>query len=123
MNYATLESLAPVAGLLNRAGTCLATLPVSPWRMIAGRILGPLSLPIMAWDVTKFVYDKIEENKRLSEAKLELYKEAVKKQNAIIKALQDEKKLDDKRIAEMKEIIIELTRTIRELKEDLDSAA
>lgn len=77
----------------------------------------------MAWDAAKSVYDKIEDNKRLSEAKLELYKEAVKRQNAIIEVLRDEKKLDAERIAEMKEIIVELTRTIRELKEDLGSAA
>lgn len=122
MNYETLESLAPVAGLIDRAGVSLSK--VSRWRMLACVCFGPLlSLPIMAWDAAKSVYDKIEDNKRLSEAKLELYKEAVKRQNAIIEVLRDEKKLDAERIAEMKEIIVELTRTIRELKEDLGSAA
>lgn len=70
----------------------------------------------------KFIVDKIVGNKRLAEAKLNLYKEAVKRHNAIGKALQKEAKLDAERIAELKEINAELAKAIREMKEDLDSA-
>lgn len=120
MNFATAESLAPVEGLVNRAGTALAKMGPGASCVVFGPTLGMLML---IWDSVKCVYNKIEDNKRLSEVKLELYKEAIKRQDAIIKVLQKEACLDAARMSELKEINSELIRTIRELKEDLDSAA
>lgn len=115
MNFATADSLEPVECLVNRAGTALKNIA-------CGFVLGlPLGDPFAA--AVKFIVDKIKENKRLSEVKLNLYKEAVKRQNAIIKVLQNQSKLDAERIAELTEINAELTKVIREMKEDLESAA
>lgn len=119
MNFTTVESLAPVAALVNDAGAALAVARLPLWRLF----LGPLCLPGMwVWDAVKFVADKIEDNKRLSEVKLQLYKEAVKRQAAIIEALKKEAQLDAERVAALKEINAQLVKAIREMKEDLDSA-
>ena len=120
MNFTTAESLVPVENLVNRAGESLKK--ASPY--LARGLLFNWAFGIFAVvSVVKFITDKIEDNKRLSEAKLNLYKEAVKRQNAIIKVLQTQSKLDAERITELTEINAELTKAICEMKEDLDSAA
>lgn len=47
-----------------------------------------------------------------------LYKEAIKKQDAIIKALEEKSSSDSKKMERLKELNIVLTRTIRELNKD-----
>lgn len=60
--------------------------------------------------------------KKLREAKEMCYKEAIAKQNAIIKALEQESKADKKRIEYLKSLNILLTAAVRDLKHDLGYA-
>lgn len=61
--------------------------------------------------------------KQLKQEKERLYQEAVKKQNAIIKALKDEKDADKDRIDYLTSLNILLQQAIRDLKTDLGYAA
>lgn len=58
-------------------------------------------------------------NKKLMEAKQLCYKEAVKKQNAIIKALKDETNADKERIEYLNSLNTLLQAAIKDLKQDL----
>lgn len=60
---------------------------------------------------------------KLKEEKQIILREAIAKQNAIIKALQDETEKDKSRIDYLTALNIALTRAIKELREDLDNAA
>lgn len=61
--------------------------------------------------------------KQLKQEKERLYQEAVKKQNAIIKALKDEKDTDKDRIDYLTSLNILLQQAIKDLKADLGYAA
>lgn len=61
--------------------------------------------------------------KQLKQEKERLYQEAVKKQNAIIKALKDEKDADKDRIEYLTSLNILLQHAIKDLKDDLGYAA
>jgi len=63
-----------------------------------------------------------KKNKKLREAKEMCYKEAVAKQNAIIKALKQESKADKERIEYLTSLNILLVAAIRDLKHDLGYA-
>lgn len=62
-------------------------------------------------------------NKKLQEAKETCYKDAVAKQNAIIKALKNESKRDKERIVYLTSLNTLLTAAIRDLEHDLGYAA
>lgn len=61
-------------------------------------------------------------NKRFHQEKERLYKEALVKHEAIIKALKDEADADKERLDYLQSLNILLTQAIKDLKKDLDIA-
>lgn len=85
--------------------------------MVAG--IGVLAAPAVILGATGVGIASHVKNKKLREAKELIYKEAVKKQTAILKALKEDSIKDKERIDYLTRLNILLTAAIKDLKHDL----
>lgn len=104
--------------------TSIALLPGIGPLLIAAGITGFITT-VMSSDAAKKFFEelqkkklKISRKKMSNRAALVAYKDAVAKQNAIIKALSDEKDADKERIEYLTALVVRLQEIIEELKPD-----
>lgn len=88
--------------------------------MVAGVFV--LAAPVAALAAGGVGITAAVKNKQLQKEKKRLYNAAVEKQNAIIKALREERNADKERIDTLTSINILLERAIKDLKSDLNCA-
>ena len=95
-----------------------AGVDLESWYFLTGPLLtGPL-LP-----VSSFIIQSYLKNKKLREAKELAYKNAIKEQKAIIKALKEEMYADKERIEYLQSLNIMLQSAIKDLEHDLGQAS
>lgn len=102
------NSLKPVVDLLRKIDKVLSTESAKQYSL--AYLIGGLP-GILVWAYIR--------SKREQEAKLLCYKEALKKQTAILEALARERSADKARIAELTELNRQLQQVIRKLEHDL----
>ena len=127
---ASVGGVASFAALYGLGVTGLSAAGITSGLAAAGGIVGGgmvagifvLAAPVAVLSgVGVGIASKLKSNKLKSE-KERVFAEAVAKQNAIIRALQDEKNADKERIDYLKSINILLERAIKDLKHDLGKA-
>ena len=106
------NSLKPVVDLLRKIDKVLSTESAKQYSL--AYLIGGLP-GILVWS---YIWAYIR-SKREQEAKLLCYKEALKKQTAILEALARERNADKARIAELTELNRQLQQVIRKLEHDL----
>lgn len=125
INYANIMSLNPVADLLERIDKAIDF--ESEDKSFFDRVTDTLLIAAFPHiTVIKYLLKRRDESK-LREAKELLLKEAIKKQNTIIKKLNDnvntlkrQSEEDKQHIKKLNELNQELTKVIRKLQADLD---
>ena len=95
-------------GMTGAIGVSGIAMLAGPSALLAGPVVGLIS---------------VSKRKRLKQEKDRLYQEALKKQNAIIKALKDQADADKERLDYLKGLNILLQQAVKDLRTDLGYAA
>ncbi|WP_273523354.1 hypothetical protein [Mailhella massiliensis] len=85
--------------------------------MVAG--IGVLAAPAVILATTGYAIFSAQKKKKLMYEKQELYKEVVKKYNAIIKELEEKASLQEDRIKYLQSLLIYLEKAMKDLKNDI----
>lgn len=125
MVFQSVESLQQVVNVVNEAAGITSGLAAAGSIVGGGMVAGVfvLAAPVAALAAGGVGLAAHLKNKQLRQEKERLYKEALKKHEAIIQALKSEADADKERLDYLQSLNILLTQAIKDLKKDLGKAA